>query len=86
MRRDCWRELSSAILLIHSCQCRTTGNSPASDNEGIAGGGQADEDFNPKPAYTPLDQLAAVSKLLHDSPSRGIFREETTRRVVQQSF
>lgn len=33
------------------------GDGTAYGNEGVAGGGLADEDFNPKPAYQALDQL-----------------------------
>jgi hypothetical protein len=33
------------------------GDGTAYGNEGIAGGGLADEDFKPKPAYKALDQL-----------------------------
>ncbi len=33
------------------------GDGTAYGNEGVAGGGLADEDFNPKPAYKALDQL-----------------------------
>jgi len=33
------------------------GDGTAHGNEGVAGGGLADEDFNPKPAYQALDQL-----------------------------
>jgi hypothetical protein len=33
------------------------GDGTAHGNEGIAGGGLADADFNPKPAYKALDQL-----------------------------
>jgi GH35 family endo-1,4-beta-xylanase len=33
------------------------GDGTAYGNEGVAGGGLCDEEFNPKPAYTALDQL-----------------------------
>ncbi len=57
------------------------GDGTAHGNEGIAGGGLADEDFNPKPAYKALDQL-----INHDWKTRLETRSAADGKVEFRGF
>jgi GH35 family endo-1,4-beta-xylanase len=57
------------------------GDGTAYKNEGIAGGGLADDDFHPKPAYQALDQL-----INHDWKTRLATTSDARGRVAFRGF
>ena len=57
------------------------GDGTAYGNEGIAGGGLADDNFNPKPAYEALDQL-----INHDWKTRLEAKSDTAGKVKFRGF
>lgn len=57
------------------------GDGTAYGNEGVAGGGLADEDFNPKPAYQALDQL-----INHDWKTNLEMKSNAKGEVVFRGF
>lgn len=57
------------------------GDGTADGNEGVAGGGLADNDFNPKPAYKALDQL-----INHDWTTNLETKSDTDGNVKFRGF